>query len=166
MASVGPLESWLLSHDFVMDKPGSWSAPQAGAFCTCVMAALGFLNNIVPPVARALLRGASPIPAQGSHLDALEWKDHLFLFINRLASIPFTYHFVVTAWTLPSIVWCVAGGGGGGARRAAWRELPLCSLHRHPGCRNRRRCQTLCWPCPCSSCCTTCFIRSSTERCT
>ena len=61
--SVGPLESWMKAHDFDFLRPAGWTPLQCLLFSLAVMAALGFLNNIVP----LLFRGFPSIPAQGSH---------------------------------------------------------------------------------------------------
>lgn len=102
----GPISRVLDSVGFDLLQPLSWSPLQAGFFSLAVMGALGFLNNIVP----LLFARSRSIPAQGSHLDALSPRDRAFLAFNRLASIPFSYHFVRAAWVLPSIAWCVARG--------------------------------------------------------
>jgi len=43
------------------------------------------------------------IPQKGRHLDTLEPRDRLFIWLNRLTAVPFVYHLLYTCHASPSI---------------------------------------------------------------
>lgn len=43
------------------------------------------------------------IPQKGRHLDTLEPRDRLFIWLNRLTAVPFVYHLLYTCSASPSI---------------------------------------------------------------
>jgi len=101
-----PLTALFASTGFQLEDASHWTPAQAGCFSLAVMGALGFLNTVVP---RLFAGRVASVPAQGSHHDRLDVKDHLFLAFNKLASVPFSYHFLRACWRHPAVHWCAAG---------------------------------------------------------
>ena len=114
---AGPVSALFAATGFQLEDWTVWTPAHATAFCLLVVAAFAFLNAIVP----LLFSTRRAIPARGRHHDVLDVTDTLFLSFNRVASVPFTYHYLRAAWMWPAVKWCATRGalsvGGRGSEQ-------------------------------------------------
>lgn len=76
-----------------------WEWWQAGVFAAVIMLGMEVLSRFVDWFFNSL----DHIPQKGKHLDKLEGRDRLFITLNRLTAVPFTYHLVSAFSALPTI---------------------------------------------------------------
>jgi hypothetical protein len=98
---LGPLGQWFEATGFQLEDYTAWSPAHALGFMLLVAGAFEFLNTAVP----WLFATSRSIPQRGRHHDVLDATDTLYLAFNRLASVPFTYHYLRAAWVWPAIKW-------------------------------------------------------------
>jgi hypothetical protein len=115
---------------FVPHEASTWSAAHGVMFASAVCFTFEALTHIVPAVFGPLT--ADRIPARGKHHDVLDRQDLVYLTINRAMSVPFTYHYLRTAWVAPFMRWCAPlaartrqRAGPRGAR-SAWGGIARC----------------------------------------
>jgi hypothetical protein len=98
---LGPLGQLFEATGFQLEDFTAWSPAHALGFMLLVAGAFEFLNTSVP----WLFATSRSIPQRGRHHDVLDATDTLYLAFNRLASVPFTYHYLRAAWVWPAIKW-------------------------------------------------------------
>lgn len=76
-----------------------WEWWQGGVFAVVIMLGMEILARFVDWFFRFLDR----IPQKGKHLDKLEPRDRLFIFLNRLTAVPFVKHTLVALLKLPTV---------------------------------------------------------------
>ena len=103
LESLGPLASLFAATGFQLEDYSAWTPAQGCGFVLLVAGAFEFLNRAVPWV----FATSRSIPQRGRHHDVLDATDTLYLAFNRLASVPFTYHYLRAAWVWPAVKWCV-----------------------------------------------------------
>ena len=104
MAAAEALSRLVAPPGVVPHEASTWGVPQGVAFALAVVFTFEALTHIVPAVFSPLTRDR--IPARGKHHDVLDRTDLVYLAINRALSIPFTYHYLRTAWVAPFMRWC------------------------------------------------------------
>lgn len=80
-----------------------WSFMFIPGFCACVVAGLHILNSLIPFLCSKA--GSGLIPIKGKHLDEFDSTDKLYIFINKLLIIVFTYHVIWVSYYTPTIKW-------------------------------------------------------------
>ena len=71
--------------------------------CAIVLIGLEVLSRVVPILFSSV--SSSRIEIRGKHLDQLEFKDHLFITINKGLTCMFVYHLLYYSCNTPTIKW-------------------------------------------------------------
>ncbi len=67
-----------------------------------VLLGLEILSQVIPWLCTGVFE---PIPVKGKHLDEFEATDKLYIRINKLLTVVFTYHLFQYSWTSDSVEW-------------------------------------------------------------
>ena len=126
MATAEVLSRLVAPPGFVPEDVATWGPLHGVAFALAVVFTFEALTHIVPAVFSPLTRDR--IPARGKHHDVLDRTDLVYLAINRALSIPFTYHYLRTAWVAPFMRWCAPL-----ATRTRARDAPRATQRRGRG---------------------------------
>lgn len=81
------------------ERNSTWQWWQAAVFSAVIMIGMELLSLAV----NASFTWLDQIPQKGRHLDTLEPRDRLFIWLNRLTAVPFVYHLLYTCHASPSI---------------------------------------------------------------
>ena len=82
----------MIEIDFTEYSIDKWSLTTKFVFSVGVMLGLETLSRIIPFIFNTL--GSKLIPVKGKHLDTLSFDDHLYITINKLLTVMFTYHLI------------------------------------------------------------------------
>lgn len=93
----------MLEMDFTEYSIEKWSLTTKFMFSVGVMLGLETLSRIIPFIFNTL--GSKLIPVKGKHLDTLSFDDHLYITINKLLTVMFTYHLIWVCQSSSSIKW-------------------------------------------------------------
>ncbi|KAK3238255.1 hypothetical protein CYMTET_12433 [Cymbomonas tetramitiformis] len=66
-----------------------WNWGQAFMFGFAILAGMELMSASV----HVLFGGFSAIPIRAAHLDAFDFKDMYFIFLNKICTVPFMYHY-------------------------------------------------------------------------
>lgn len=91
----------------VQQRPFGMSNVDLMLFGAFILLAFEVLNFLVQGSGRWL--GTKLVPVRGKHLDELDNKDLLFIYGNKLATVPFLYFFLRFAYFERNVIWDISG---------------------------------------------------------
>lgn len=94
------VNSMFVLEEWRVEKWSLWFLP---TFCAAIMIGLEILARIIPVIFTAA--GSNLIAVKGYHLDKFSSIDNAFIFINKLLTILFVYHFLLVTNNCTTIVW-------------------------------------------------------------